>query len=97
VLYANTRQCESTAAGLSGNFTEVAAMLVKRLSSAPAGDAKMSYLMGAHRFDYAVEGPAGARWVYLAISDESYQRMLSFKFLQEISEFVKGKRGRTAR
>jgi len=82
VAYKQAVQAEATTPGLTGNFGQVAKMLVQKL---PATNSKLSYIYDQYMFHYIVEHS----WVYLCICDLKYQRMLAFQFLNSISEFVK--------
>lgn len=81
--FKGTLQAESTTPGLTGNFGEVAKMLVKKL---PTGtNSKLSYIYDEYFFHYTIE----AQWIYLCICDKKFQRMLAFQFLNELAAFVK--------
>jgi len=85
---------EYTDAGLTGNFSTVTRVLLKKI---PKGDNKLSYVYGekAYVFHYEVSDDL----IYLCMTDYDYNRMAAFEFLAEVKErFIAtyGNRGKTA-
>jgi len=83
---------EYTVTGITGNFSTVTRVLLKKISSQ---DAKMSYLYDKYVFHYIVEDEL----IYLCMSDRYFEREIAFQFLDYINKkFVAtyGDRGKTA-
>lgn len=85
VSFKGTVQAECTTAGLTGNFGDVAKLLVKKLPSQT--NSKLSYIYDEYFFHYIVD----AQWIYLCICDKKFQRMLAFQFLNDLAAFVKSR------
>lgn len=83
---------EYTGAGLSGNFSQVTRVLLKKI---PEGDSKLSYTYDKYTFHYMVSNAL----TYLCMTDEDFARGPAFEFLDEVHQrFVAtyGDRGKTA-
>jgi len=89
----NNVLAEYTSSGLTGNFSTVSRVLLKKIPE--SSDSKCSYLYDKYTFHYQVnEG-----LIYLAMSDQNFSRQLAFTFLNDIAErFIAtyGDRWRTA-
>lgn len=83
---------EYTAAGLTGNFSTVTRVLLKKI---PEGDSKLSYVYDKYIFHYQVSD----QLTYLCMTDNNFQRLAAFEFLGEIRDrflATYGDRGKTA-
>jgi len=83
---------EYTASGLTGNFSTVSRVLLKKI---PDQDNKCSYIYDKYVFHYQVTDGL----TYLCMSDTDFDRPLAFQFLSDIRErFVAtyGERAKTA-
>mmetsp|Transcript_1988 Transcript_1988/g.2664 ORF Transcript_1988/g.2664 Transcript_1988/m.2664 type:complete len:227 (-) Transcript_1988:201-881(-) len=83
---------EFTSAGLTGNFSIVTRVLLKKI---PEGDSKLSYAYDKYNFHYMVSDEL----TYLCMTDNNFNRLTAFEFLGEIRDrFVAtyGNRGKTA-
>jgi len=88
IIYALVAQqgnvlAEASTPGLTGNFGQVAKMLLGKLGTTPS---KLSYIYDQYMFHYVIEEGG---WIYLTICDQAYQRMLAFNFLNEIIQYCK--------
>jgi len=83
---------EYTAQGLTGNFSTVTRVLLKKI---PAQDSKLSYIYDNFVFHYMVLNEI----TYLCMTDRQFNRVSAFQFLNEIkNRFVAsyGDRAKTA-
>jgi len=83
---------EYTSSGLTGNFSTVTRVLLKKI---PEQDGKLSYLYDKYIFHYMVEDGL----TYLCMTDRDFTRAVAFQFLSDIKDrFVAtyGDRGKTA-
>lgn len=83
---------EFTSAGLTGNFSIVTRVLLKKI---PEGDSKLSYAYDTYNFHYTVSNEL----TYLCMTDSDFNRLGAFEFLGEIRDrFVAtyGDRAKTA-
>jgi len=83
---------ENSSPGLTGNFSQVALVLLKKI---PKEDGKLSYVYDKYVFHYMV----WAELTYLCMTDREFPRMTAFQFLEEIkTRFLAtyGDRGKTA-
>jgi len=83
---------EYTSQGLTGNFSTVTRVLLKKI---PKEDGKLSYIYDKHIFHYMVS----QELTYLCMTDKEFQRLVAFQFLDEIkTRFLNtyGDRGKTA-
>mmetsp|Transcript_25442 Transcript_25442/g.28264 ORF Transcript_25442/g.28264 Transcript_25442/m.28264 type:complete len:220 (-) Transcript_25442:228-887(-) len=84
---------EFTSQGLTGNFSTVTRVLLKKII--PSEDSKLSYIYDQYIFHYMVSD----QLTYLCMTDRDYNRLNAFQFLGEIQErFIAtyGDRGKTA-
>jgi len=83
---------EYTSTGLTGNFSTVTRVLLKKI---PKEDGKLSYIYDKYIFHYMVSNEL----TYLCMTDRDFPRIVAFKFLDEIkNRFIAtyGDRGKTA-
>lgn len=83
---------EHTATGLTGNFSTVTRVLLKKI---PTEDAKLSYMYDKFVFHYMVSNGL----TFLCMTDVDFSRISAFQFLEEVeSKFTQqyGDRGKTA-
>jgi len=83
---------EYTQSGLSGNFSTVTRVLLKKI---PEEDGKLSYIYDKYIFHYMVADGL----TYLCMTDRDFPRLVAFQFLGEIKDrFIAtyGDRGKTA-
>jgi len=83
---------EYTSPGLSGNFSTVTRVLLKKI---PEEDGKLSYIYDKYVFHYMVSDGL----TYLCMTDRDFQRLVAFQFLEDIkNRFIAtyGDRGKTA-
>lgn len=69
---------DQSSSQMSGNFGQVAAVLVKRLSN--ESESKLSLLYQKYMFHYILS----SQWCYLVMTDQSFPRVLAFQFLNDI-------------
>jgi vesicle-associated membrane protein 7 len=84
---------EFTAPGLSGNFSAVSRVLIKK--AIQSGDSRASYVYDHYVFHYIVAD----RFIYLTLSDQEFPRSVAFAYLAEIQsrfQFTYGERAKTA-
>jgi len=83
---------EYTSSGLTGNFSTVTRVLLKKI---PKEDGKLSYIYDKYIFHYMVSNEL----TYLCMTDRDFPRVIAFQFLENIkSLFIStyGDRGKTA-
>lgn len=83
---------EYTSSGLTGNFSQVTRVLLKKI---PNEDGRLSYVYDKYIFHYMVSD----HLTYLVMTDGDFSRQVAFQFLAEIQKrFVAtyGDRGKTA-
>jgi len=83
---------EYTASGLTGNFSTVSRVLLKKI---PEQDNKCSYIYDKYVFHYQVSDGL----TYLCMSDQDFSRPLAFQFLNDIKDRFQatyGDRAKTA-
>jgi len=83
---------EYTSSGLTGNFSTVTRVLLKKI---PKEDGKLSYIYDKYIFHYMVSNEL----TYLCMTDRDFPRLVAFQFLDDIkTRFLAtyGDRGKTA-
>jgi len=83
---------EYTSSGLTGNFSTVTRVLLKKI---PEADGKLSYIYDRYIFHYVVSDGL----TYLCMTDKDFTRLVAFQFLAEVqSRFLAtyGERAKTA-
>ena len=70
---------EFTSIGLTGNFSTVTRVLLKKINPND-GDTKLSYICGEYIFHYIVYDGL----TYLCMTDMDFTRLLAFKYLEDI-------------